>query len=301
MRNECILAVDAGGTFFKFALLSEAYDILFADECPACSDGTILEIENAWKSLLHAAKARAESMDMRISRLAVSSPGPYDFEKGIPLMKHKFVAAYGVSVLPWIKAVLPDVSPCFMHDLTAFMLGQLLFGAAVGAVRPAAVTLGTGFGFSDVVDGRIEVNTVQTTLIPVWKMPYQDGITEDYVSRRAIRAAYQRLSGCDQSAVPDVKEIASRADAGEQAALQTFSDMGGHFGRIIRPILCRLQSDRLIIGGQIAKAHALFEKTLLPYLPCPMALAKDGETAALKGAAAFSVLGAEKALRIVAE
>ena len=298
MENKCILAVDAGGTFFKFALLDETYDVLFEGECPACSDGGIGDIENAWKTLLRTAQMRAGALGRAIGRLAVSSPGPYDFEKGIPLMKHKFASAYGVSVLPWIAETLPGVHACFMHDLTAFMLGQLLFGAAKGAARPAAVTLGTGFGFANVVDGRIAVNSLLTTHIPVWKMPFEGGITEDFVSRRAIRAAYRRLSGCDEGAVPDVKEIASRAQAGEGAAQQTFSDMGAYFGRIIRPVLLSLDADRLILGGQIAKAHALFEGTLLPYLPCPMVLAQDGEAAALKGAAAYSVLGAERALQI---
>lgn len=301
MENKCILAVDAGGTFFKFALLDKSYDVLFEGERPACSDGGINDIENAWKTLLKDAQAHAIKLGCGIDRLAVSSPGPYDFEKGIPLMKHKFASAYGVSVLPWIAEALPEVKACFMHDLTAFMLGQLLFGAAAGAKRPAAVTLGTGFGFANVVDGRIAVNPLLTTHIPVWKMPFQGGITEDFVSRRAIRAAYQRLSSCSEDAVPDVKEIADRAAAGEAAAVKTFSDMGAYFGQIIRPVLLSLDADRLILGGQISKAHALFEGALLPYLPCQMVLAKDGEAAALRGAAAYAVLGADKALKIYTE
>lgn len=299
MNNFCLLSVDAGGTFFKYALVTPEYGILLDGEHPACSDGDLLAIEGAWRGLIAEARKSEASMGLSITRVVISTPGPYDFVGGRPLMKHKFTAAYGVSILPWLSEELPGAPVSFLHDSTAFMLGQMFFGAARDAQKPAAVMLGTGFGFACVREGRVMVNALQTSYLPVWRQPFMDGTTEDYVSRRAIRARYQKLSQCESEAVPDVREIAQRAEAGERAAISTFEKTGEYLGLIIRPILLTLGSDSLVLGGQIAKAHALFEKQMLPALPCELRLAQGGQDAALKGSAAFCLLGADKTIEMI--
>lgn len=293
-----LLAVDAGGTFFKYALVTENYKLIFEGECPAHSDGSLQDIEQAWRGLIREALAQNEKLGKVLSRMVISTPGPYDFANGCPLMKHKFTAAYGVSVLPWLHTELPDAPVSFLHDSTAFLLGQMHFGAAKDAKNPAAVTLGTGFGFGCAKDGRVLVNAAQSSYVSVWNKPFRTGITEDYVSRRAIRANYQALSGCEADDLPDVKEIAERAQAGETAAIETFKQMGEALGEILRPVLTSLNADKLVIGGQIAKAHALFLPYALPNISCAVAPAQGGTDTALLGAAIFCMLGTEKTICI---
>lgn len=293
-----LLAVDAGGTFFKYALVTEDYKLIFEGECPAHSDGSLQDIEWAWRGLVREALTQSEKLGKMLSRMVISTPGPYDFVSGCPMMKHKFTAAYGVSVLPWLHAELPNAPVSFLHDSTAFLLGQMHFGAAKDAKNPAAVTLGTGFGFGCAKDGHVLVNAARSSYISVWNKPFRAGITEDYVSRRAIRANYQALSGCDAVALPDVKEIAERAQAGEAAAIETFKQMGEALGEILRPVLVSLNTDKLVIGGQIAKAHALFLPYALPSIPCSVAPAQGGTDTALLGAAIFCMLGAEQTIYI---
>lgn len=293
-----LLAVDAGGTFFKYALVTEDYRLLLEGERPAHSDGTLADIEQAWRGLVREALKQSGKQGKMLSRIVISTPGPYDFTNGCPMMKHKFTAAYGVSVLPWLHMELPDAPVFFLHDSTAFLLGQMYFGAANNAKNPAAVTLGTGFGFGCAKDGRVLVNAAQSSCISVWNKPFRSGITEDYVSRRAIRQRYCFLSGCDAAALPDVKEIAERAQAGEAAAVETFRQTGEALGEILCPVLHSLNTDCLVLGGQIAKAHALFLLYALPNIPCKAVPAQGGTDTALLGAAYFCMMGAKQTISI---
>ena len=95
----------------------------------------------------------------------------------------------------------------------------------------------------------------QRPAIPLWNKPFRDGIAEDYVSLRAIRALYRQVSRCPDD--PDVKEINERAQAGDMAARDTFQKTAEAIAAVLDRYVPRsLYHGRIVLGGQIAHAGA---------------------------------------------
>ena len=256
-----ILAVDIGGTFIKSALFSPSGDILpgSADETRIDSDGTAEAIERSFRAVAHRMASRAERMGSVIG-VGISTPGPFDYERGCCLMDHKYRAIKGLGIRRWFTDVFGSVPIRFVHDATACMLGLMNELETDHYSRVAAVTLGTGLGFTISIDGKIQTNGHGGPAISLFDRPYRDGIAEDYVSRRGILARYRQAS--EQTEALDVVDIATLAQNDDLDALRIFQETGTMLGEILRVVLTEQQIECLVIGGQIARASRLFEASL---------------------------------------
>lgn len=221
------ILLDVGGTFIK------------------CSDGREIPIDSAGKRDSIVESLRSAVGDAR--EVAVAIPGPFDYEKGIFLMKHKFAAVYGESFADIIGG---NREYRFIHDVNAMLLGEMVSGVGKGYDRVALVTLGTGLGFAMSIDGCLLKNEMGSPAVPIWNLPYRDGILEDYVSKRGF------LRG-----LPDgltVKDLAMKANNGDSEALFRFADAGAVLARSIAPILEEYKIECLLFGGQISRSFNLF-------------------------------------------
>lgn len=296
---DCIFAIDAGGTFFKYMLLDEGCQPIAgtAASVDAHSGDDAAVIHDAYLCLCRHALSTAGACGLNIARIAVSTPGPYNYAGGFSMMPHKFKAIRGVSVIPWFHEVLPGRPISFMSDANAFLLGEALSGAAREAVSPIGITLGTGFGFASMKERRLMVGE---SLIPygaLWNRPFRDGIVEDYVSRRAIRARYQTLKRC--SDLPDVREIADQARQGDAEALETFRQTGRFLGEILTAPVREYGADLVVVGGQIARSQDLFLNEARALLDCPIVSAAHIDDAALRGAAQYGLLGTARTMTVL--
>lgn len=264
--NECIFALDAGGTYLKYALMTGDGQPLpnAQGQSPAPSGGTRQEIETAFRAAGRFARTQADHHGLRLAGMAVSFPGPFDFDAGVSHMAHKYAAIRDVPLTPLLTAEAGNVPVSYLHDSTAFLLGEAARGAAMGDARPAGVMLGTGLGFAAMAEGRVLVNPAQGPRISLWNRPFRQGICEDFVSRRAILRAY------GAGAEVDVKDVADRAFAGEKKAQEVFLHLAEDMAEILAPVLRALDADALVVGGQIAKSGALFLPRLEALLGLPV-------------------------------
>ena len=297
--SDCIFAIDAGGTFFKYMLLDEQCRPIAGTEASvdAHSGDDAAVIHDAYLRLCRHALSTAETRGLNITRIAVSTPGPYNYAGGFSMMPHKFKAIRGISVIPWFHEVLPERPISFMSDANAFLLGEALDGAAREAISPIGITLGTGFGFASMKERRLMVGE---SLIPygaLWNRPFRDGTVEDYVSRRAIRARYQTLKRCAD--LPDVREIADQARQGDAEALETFRQTGRFLGEILASPVREYGADLVVVGGQIARSHDLFLDEARVLLDCPIVCAAHIDDAALRGAAQYGLRGTAQTMTIL--
>ena len=278
--NDCIFTLDAGGTYLKYALMTGEGEPLpdAQGQSPAPSSGTREEIEAAFRAVGRFAREHAAAHGLRLAGMAVSFPGPFDFDAGISRMAHKYAAIRDVPLTPLLTAETAPVPVSYLHDSTAFLLGEAVRGAAVGCARPAGVMLGTGLGFAAMADGRVLVNPAQGPRLSLWNVPYGQGICEDAVSRRAILRAY----GGDPAL--DVKDIARMAFAGDQCARAVFDRLAEDMAAILAPVLALLHTDVLVVGGQIAKSGTLFLPRLEARLGLPVRAAALIANGALYGA-----------------
>ncbi len=257
--KKCILAIDAGGTFLKSALVCDGKIVpdTYVKIGVDSDRGKAEEVHAAYLKLIGEEKKIAASLGFEIASAAVDTPGPFDFASGTPLMKHKYRAIYGISLRPWFSELLPGVPVYFVHDSAAFIRG--VAAEVPDCSRVSGVMLGTGLGFAMAVDGKPLVNENGAPRVSIYASAYRDGTAEDYISGRGILRRYNLYSSVH---APDAKTVGDRADSGDVAAIRAYSETGKFIAEVVSPILKEYKIEALIIGGQIARSFYLFEGEL---------------------------------------
>jgi glucokinase len=107
LKKTCILAIDAGGTYFKSIIVSMQGDVHPGSffQAPAMAAATKGEIINGYGEIISRGLRFAEGKDLFISGIGVSTPGPFDYKQGMSLMKHKFQALRNVPLRDEIYAL----------------------------------------------------------------------------------------------------------------------------------------------------------------------------------------------------
>lgn len=286
--KDSILAVDAGGTYLKAALVTGQHieDGSFF-KLPAYSDSGIPQIRQAYETLGEKGAETASRLGKSIRKINICIPGPFDYEKGCCLMQHKYQAIYGMPLRPFIiNGIGRDMPIHFLHDSTAFLAGSIIQLQIQHLSRICGVTIGTGLGFASRIGETIQLTPKGGPGISIFSNPFRDTIAEDYVSRRGICAHYSQLTGKAPS--PDVLEIADLARQGQAKARQTFLDTGICLAQILYDIISKYQFEALILGGAISKSADLLLPGLqlgLQDLPVSIYSAVDIDNAPLLGAA----------------
>ena len=252
------LLLDVGGTFIKCA---------GGREIPISSEGCREDISAAFSEAVspfcdEALRAERTGTDCRKGAqrygIAVAIPGPFDYRKGIFLMKHKFAAVFGETFRD-VAGIPDNVELRFMHDVNGMLAGEMTCGNGRGYSRVALVSLGTGLGFAMSIDGHILKKETGSPLVSIFNRPYRDGILEDYASKRGFLRAFERLGG---TGAGTVKDIAGLAAVGDGNALATFREIGAIIGEAISPILEEYRIECLLFGGQISRSFHFMEKAL---------------------------------------
>ena len=237
MATKTIL-LDVGGTFIK------------------CSDGRQIPIDSAGSRESIAASLRAAVGDAE--QVAVAIPGPFDYERGIFLMKHKFASVYGERFSDLCHSERSEESFRFLHDVNAPLLGAIKMLGLEGE-NVALVTLGTGLGFSYAVRGDIQVNENGSPARGLWNIPWQGGILEDRISARGICAAYGK------EGTP--YDIACKAYAGDPEAKEVYAQTGRLLGQSLKPLAEELGLSTVLMGGQISKSLSLMLEPMHSQIP----------------------------------
>ena len=264
MNSKCFLLLDVGGTFVKSVVATLDGELLPNTETsvPINSDGTRLEIENSFATVISHGASIAEYNGYALAGVGIAFPGPFDYNTGISYMTHKFAALEKLSVkdffhsLPEIGADMPVV---FMHDVTAAVLGEMRFGAAQGYKNAAVVTLGTGLGFAHTIDGEIQYAPMGSPLVSIYNRPYRDGVLEDYVSKRGFLRAYAEVRGEENPENLTVAMIGGMCGQGYEQALATFKNVGKILADELKPLLEEFNIECLLFGGQISRSFCYME------------------------------------------
>jgi glucokinase len=276
-KERYAIGLDVGGTSLKMAIVSSAGSI-FGDSfqfVPINSQGTKEEVIGTFVYALNQLLKIAEKQRIKIEGVGIGMPGPFDCKEGIcwiPPRLHKFREIYGLNLKQELASHLETIKIRFESDAWTFLRGEAWVGAAKGYHRIIGITLGTGLGSAFLVGDKI---VTQGPGIPdsgwIGGIPYEDGIVEDKITLRWIRARYEELS--KQKSELSVEEIARRGkQERDKISLRIFEEMGRRLGKIVNPIAFEFKADCLVFGGQISKSFSLFstpikkELSSVPYL-----------------------------------
>lgn len=263
-ENKAYIVVDVGGTYLKSAVMRPDGELFPDSSCmtEAHSEGSREEILDAMRSAIVKEKQILEQKGAMLSGIAMTFPGPFNYFKGTSLMEHKFRELKDVSLkecIAKIPEVGKDIPVVFRHDANSLLAGELWRGNAAGFKNAAAVTLGTGLGFAFSRDGVVQTNEIGGPLITIFRIPYKDGILEDYISKRGFLSLYKSLSGRESIEGIEVSDIGKWASEGDSVSQRVFEEVGLILAQSLKPLLKELEIECLLFGGQISRSFHCME------------------------------------------
>lgn len=260
------VVLDIGGTDIKFGICDQ--DGFTSGSFPVkCSKGILLP--DVLEAFIRKNKA---------DRVAVCSPGPFDYRNGISHARHKLPELYNVD----LKKILTNAGACdvfFINDCAAFLLGMLSKNLEARIGRSCGVTIGTGLGYIISIDGKLYVDDAEKPMNSLWCAPWKDGICEEYASATAIgrRAALLGYSNVS------VKEIASVAQKGDKDILNIFETMGEDLGQMLTERAKTDWFEQIFFGGNVIRSWKLFKSGFERNCKIPYTVTDTPDTTALHG------------------
>lgn len=252
-----LLVFDVGGSHVTGALCNaDALRLSARESVPLDAHGT----EDDFYSAIHSLSSqilRSQELDVaNVDGMSFAFPGPFDYDEGISLVKHKFAALYGKSLRTALASRfgLKPAQIQFVNDADAFLLGELSQVPHAQEGKTIGITLGTGVGSAFAIDGKIVHRGPGVPLQgEIWNLPWSGSILEDAISTRAIQSAYEKRTRQQLS----VREIAERfhSDADAATVLKNF---GISLGDALRSVAAPFQPKTIIFGGAISRSAELF-------------------------------------------
>ena len=246
------LLLDVGGTGIKGAACPRGGPPGPLREFPAHANADRAALLRHFSDIL-----RALAGDAPLGRVAMAFPGPFDYEKGIPLMRGlaKYEALHGVCLPEALEEI--DICPekwYFINDVSAYALGAAQCLPA--RHRALTVCLGTGAGSAFLVDGRLCTDAGEGVPENGWiyPLPYGTSIVDDYLSDRGLRRLSRRLLGEGRSP----REL----NADEPAFEPVWRAFGEDVAKALTPVLTAFRPTDLVLGGKISLAWPRFGTAL---------------------------------------
>lgn len=222
-----------------------------------------------------------------VDGVGIAMPGPFDYYQGVSLIRgvEKLESLYGVDIRSELaeKLRMKPERIRFINDAMAFATAEARIGRASGYRRAIAITLGTGFGSSFLIDGR---PVVEGDHIPeggyLYNQYYKNELADNVFSSRGITSLYHARSG---NTVKNVKALCERIPD-DADAQNTFEAFGQSLGAFLRPFVSGFSADVIVVGGNIANAFPHFGASFKAQLPEVEIYASVlGEQAAMIGGA----------------
>ncbi len=291
--NKRYIVIDAGGTFLKSAIMDKTGSILKGSMSmdKSHSESPKELVLSTLLNVIERKRIIIMKKGFELGGIGIAFPGPFNYALGTSMMTHKYGSINGLNLKKIISDSLnldKNIPLIFKHDANSVLEGEIWKGNAIEFSNSALITLGTGLGFACAIGGEVKTNEIGGPYITIFKLPYNDGILEDYVSRRGFLKIYNELKGGNIPQNFDVSDIALLACDGDESAIETFEKVGSIVASAIKPILINNKIECLLFAGQISQSFIYMEKSIKTALSEVKSLKKIScadsiETAALTG------------------
>jgi glucokinase len=137
------------------------------------------------------------------------------------------------------------------NDANCFAAGEKYFGKARPYDHAVGLILGTGLGAGVIANGRLYSGR-NCGAGEFGMLPYLDRNFEAYASGQFF-ARVHGVSG---------RELAGRAERGEERALTIFAEFGGHLGEAVKAICYAVDPEVIVLGGSVSKSARFFQAAM---------------------------------------
>jgi glucokinase len=257
MELSYVLAYDIGGSHATAGMVDcESLTIRCVRSCAIDSNGAAYSILEGLHTLGDGVVAEARQFGAAPSGIALAVPGPFDYKRGISLLRHKYASLYGVDVKRDFeeKFGIAKQKIVFLNDAQAFLLGESHAGAAKTVGRCIGITLGTGIGSAFSINGSIvEHGKGVPPGGKIYCLPWKARTVEDWISTCAIRDRYQELTGDNKT----VREICAAA-LNDRYATLVMHEFGTNLGMVLQDICMKFRPQAVVLGGAISRSADQF-------------------------------------------
>jgi predicted NBD/HSP70 family sugar kinase len=253
------LVYDLGGTYIKFALMNENFEILSQDKVPSPTD--------SMENLLAAMKGIADRYEGQYEAAAVSMPGRINTYEGIAYTGGAYAF---IKDTPFAK-LLSDTIGCravIGNDGKCAAKAEAARGALKDTKNGAVIVLGSGTGGGIVLNhdvwmgttgGAGELSALVADLRAIAKDGYSfynfGSVYAGYGSATGLISLYAAKKGIPiQEAFGKITGMTffEAYDAGEKEAVETLEEYGLNAAVGINSVQCVLDLERYAIGGGIS-------------------------------------------------
>jgi glucokinase len=270
------IALDIGGTIIKIGLVQngKVIDVLHLQaDADKGLEKKLPELESSINSLL-----KSNNIELsELSGIGVSIPGIVDTDKAVLLeINDKYNDADTLNLRDWAKAKYN--LPLYMdNDARSACVGEWQYGAAKGVENMVMVTLGTGFGASAVIDGRVlRGKHFRAGILGGHIIANADGLecncgskgcVEAHSSTWNIQNIARQIEGFEDSELAkaeilDFKLIFTEAKAGNEIATKIRNFCMDYWAVGIANLVYAYDPEIIVIGGGVMASA----DTIIPYL-----------------------------------
>ena len=280
-NSNYILSCDIGGTHITSAIVEKDSWKIINETITRSHVNSLEDAKSIFLDWTNNMKSCLEKTDLEINNIGIAAPGPFDYEKGIALMKgqSKYDSIYNIQVTgPILNGLGNDgLNILYINDAAAFLQGEV-FGCGLDHKdRILGITLGTGLGSAVWSQGEKAFDA------DLWNTAYKESIFEEYLVTRWFVRRFEELTGMKETGLREILE----KHGNSEDVLQLLAEYQENLLNFMQFFSEKYNCKSFVIGGNIVKAwDRIFpEKSILEGFD--IQIGKYQEHAAIIGAAAL--------------
>lgn len=258
------VGIDLGGTFIKFALVSESGETLFSNKLSIGSSSTREDILATMHKAIELTLESASKNGVSVTGIGIGSPG---------VCCDGIVVGGADNLDRWTDLNLSEIySEAFKlpvlidNDANVMGLGEAVYGAAKDCTDVIFLTVGTGIGGAIVADGKLyggyknrgtEMGHVTIDHKGIDCNCGGRGCLEAYASTSALIRQYAELSGKNENEI-DGFYLVSKYHEGEKVAIRCLEEHTDYLGHAIAGFINTFAPQKVVIGGGISEAGQFY-------------------------------------------
>jgi glucokinase len=258
------VGIDLGGTFIKFALVSEAGEILYSSKLSIGSSSKREDILETMHKAIELTLDSASKNGVSVVGIGIGSPGVCC--DGIVVGGADNLDRWADLNLSKIYSEAYNLPVLIDNDANVMGLGEAVFGAAQNCTDVIFLTVGTGIGGAIVADGKLyggyknrgtEMGHVTIDHKGVDCNCGGRGCLEAYASTNALISQYAQRSGKNENDI-NGHYIVEKFLEGETAAVECMQEHTDYLGHGIAGFINTFAPQKVVIGGGISEAGQFY-------------------------------------------
>lgn len=258
------VGIDLGGTFIKFALVSESGEVLFNSKLSIGTTAKRNDILDTIRKAIEMTLQYAAEKQLLVAGIGIGSPG---------VCCDGIVHGGADNLDNWIDVHLSEIysqrfkMPVLVdNDANVMGLGEAVFGAAKDCTDVIFLTVGTGIGGAIIADGKLyggyknrgtEMGHVTIDHKGIACNCGGRGCLEAYASTGALIRQYAEATGKNENEL-DGFYLVQKFKEGEETAVKCMEEHTDYLGHGIAGFINTFAPQKVVIGGGISEAGEFY-------------------------------------------